>query len=420
MSLFLQCRGVAMNGLSLSNIQPSGASLESLNKAINGQRASGAAQNTAPDLSQVMEKVQHRTGIVAAHLAPLQSVAQQHNCIIGMRPVETVATGLIEDGHPTKDFHIKGKSANWGPQAGMICVDQAFSKLEGCLASDPARVEKFSGQTRQCIEDGHAVAIDLVISKERMDTLLAGDLITDMQSPDAEGGIRFSAKAPGGGLYTFEATPAPGGGAGQYQISQQGQPLQVLAKAPEGKALTADYDLHLIGPHISDLGPQDNLPVPDVAHSVFKARIDGYSDRTTDPRPKNLDPELREDYVSAASFYSKEDPHIGNATRRIAEMIPVINAALVGDGERVVHHNADSGSPASDAAANYPATFFLPARLGAFDEICVIENSQQMAELILQAKNSGYHIPLNPLWEPEVTNVRRSDFTQAQALLNRA
>ncbi|MBK5415384.1 hypothetical protein [Pseudomonas sp. TH31] len=206
---------------------------------------------------------------------------------------------------------------------------------------------------------------------------------------------------------------------GLYRISQQGQPLEVLAKTPEGKALTADYDLHLIGPHISDLGPQDNLLVPDVAHDVFKARINGYSDRATDSRPRNLAPELRQDYASAGSFYRKEDPDIGNATSRIAAMIPVINAALVGGGERVVHHSADSGSPASEAAANYPATFFLPARLGEFDEICVIENRQQMTELIQQAKNSGYYIPLNPLWEPEVTSVRRSDFTNFQRLLNR-
>ncbi|MGF6401527.1 hypothetical protein ABH905_005193 [Pseudomonas frederiksbergensis] len=409
-----------MNGLSLNNIQPSGLSLESLNKAIQSQTIPGGAKNTASDLFQVIDKVRHRTGIVTSHLVPLQGVAKQHNCIIGIRPVETVATGLIEEGHPTKDFHIKGKSANWGPQAGMICVDQAFSKLEGCLTSDPARIEKFNGQTRQCIKDGHAVAIPLTISKERMGMLLASDHITDMRLADAEGVIRFSAKAPSGGLYKFEVTPQSGAVEGLYLVSQEGQPLEVLGKEQGGKALTADYDLHLIGPHLSDLGPQDNLPVPDVAHSVFKARINGYSGRVTDSFPKNLAQELRQDYASAASFYRREDPDIGNATSRIAEMIPVINAVLVGGGERVVHHNADSGSPAADAAANYPATFFLPARLGDFDEICVIENRQQMADLILQAKNSGYHIPLNPLWEPEVTSVKRADFTLAQASINRA
>jgi len=408
-----------MESFALRSIQPCAISLQSRNDAIDGQMAPSAAKTTTADLSQVVENVRLRTGIVTSHLMPLQNVAKAHNCIIGIRPVETVATGLIEEGHPTKDFHIKGKSANWGPQAGMICVNQAFSKLQGSLASDPARIQKFNAQTRHCIEDGHAVAVPLVISKARMDTLLAGDLITHVHRADAEGNIKFSAKAPSGEFYAFEATPLPGSVDGLYRISQHGQPMEVLAKTPEGKALTADYDLHLVGPHISDLGPQDNLPVPDVAHHQFKARIDGYNDRATDSRPRNLAPELRRHYSRPESFYRKEDPEIGNATGRIAAMIPVINAALVGNGERVVHHNADSGSPASEPAANYPATFFLPVRLGEFAEICVIENRQQMAELIQQAKNAGYSVPLNPLWEPEVTSVRRSDFANCRKWFNR-
>lgn len=95
-------------------------------------------------------------------------------------------------------------------------------------------------------------------------------------------------------------------------------------------------------------------------------------------------------------------------------MIGLINQKLVGEGERVVHHNADSGSPATEVAANYPTTFFLPAKLGRFDEISIIHDSREMAELIKTAKDSGYHVPLNPLWEKEVTNVRRSAFTQAK------
>jgi hypothetical protein len=389
----------------------------SLDKTTLGNVETVAAANEVRSTVDVaISEVEGKTGIVAAHLKPLQGVAKEHNCIIGIRPVETVATGLIEDGHPTKDFHIKGKSSNWGPQAGMICVDQAFSKLENCIKSDPGRVEKFSGQTSQCIKDGYAVAVPLAITRERMGTLLAGNKITDMQPEDKQGVIKFSAKGPSGEVYTFEATRQPEVARDTYVITQGGKPLEVLAKEEGGKALTADYDLHLIGPHLSDLGPQDNLPVPDVAHSVFKERIDGYSDKTK----ANLNPALRESYDKPGVFYNKEDKHLGNATARITAMIPVINQALVGDGEPVVHHNADSGSPAADVTANYPATFVLPIKLGKFPEVCVIENKQEMAELIQEAKNGGYHIPLNPLWEPEVTGIKRADFSNALALFNRA
>lgn len=83
----------------------------------------------------------------------------------------------------------------------------------------------------------------------------------------------------------------------------------------------------------------------------------------------------------------------------------------------MVHHNADSGSYVTDVSANYPATFFLPTKLGRFDEICIINDSKEMAELIRTAKDSGYHVPLNPLWESEVVSIKRTGFTHAQERL---
>ncbi|WP_242522221.1 hypothetical protein [Pseudomonas orientalis] len=98
-------------------------------------------------------------------------------------------------------------------------------------------------------------------------------------------------------------------------------------------------------------------------------------------------------------------------------MINIINRKLVGDAEQVVHHSADSGNPFTDVSANYPVTFFLPAKLGRFDEISIICDAREMAEFINTAKDSGYHLPLNPLWEKEVVEVRRPDFIRAQNLI---
>ena len=79
--------------------------------ALQNYLAQGANTPTA----ELVDRVKDETGIVPSHLAPLQDNAMTTNSIIGIRPVETVATGLIEAGHPTKDFHIKGKSANKSP-----------------------------------------------------------------------------------------------------------------------------------------------------------------------------------------------------------------------------------------------------------------------------------------------------------------
>lgn len=405
-----------MNTINTSLISPSNASRAMMeNRQI--EQNGGSIPLEKPSVESAIERVKGQTGIASGHLAPFQRLAAEHNTIIGVRAVEPVATGLIEAGHPTKDFHIKGKSADWGPQAGLICVDQALSKLEKFAENNPQKIAKANEQTTGSIQDGSAVSVPLTVSSNRLNDLLKLGKIDQIQAETPHGVIRFSAQGPSHQMYAFEGkrqSPLDN----NFQITHQGKPVEVLAKTEGGKALTADYDLYLIGPHLSDLGPQDKLPVPDIAHSVFKERIDGYKQRSADPNQYEAPHELREDYESAGRFYQKEDSNIGNATSRIANMIPAINEALVGNGEWVVHHNADSGSPATDVAANYPVTFFLPAKLGRFDEVSIINDGKEMAELIRTAKDSGYHMPLNPLWEKEVVNVRRPAFSEAQARLS--
>ncbi len=399
-------------------ISPSAFSLETLQQRRLGPSTDVAHGAKAP-ASAASEHVKASTGIVSSHLAPLQTLAAQTHTIIGIRPVESVATGLIEAGHPTKDFHIKGKSADWGPQAGLICADQALSKLEKFAAQNPGKVARANEQVQACINDGHAVAVPLEISSNRLNELKGLGKITELTAPDDHGTRQFKAEGPSHQLYAFEAkTVSPSGD--RYAITHQGKPLEVLAKSPEGKALTADYDLHMVAPHISDYGPQDKLPVPDVAHSVYTSRIDGYLKRHADDDTYQMPQALRASYDSAAHFYAKEDSDLGNATPRITQLIELINQRLVGNGERVVHHNADSGSPATEVAANYPATFFLPAKLGRFDEICIINDSKEMAELVRTAKDNGYQVPLNPLWEKDVVGIKRANFTHAQERLERA
>ncbi|MEO2215971.1 hypothetical protein ABGV49_02685 [Chromobacterium vaccinii] len=47
----------------------------------------------------------------------------------------------------------------------------------------------------------------------------------------------------------------------------------------------------------------------------------------------------------------------------------------------------------------------------------MIANKEELAELVKQAKDSGYHLPLNPLWEKEVSGVRRESFVDARRML---
>lgn len=406
-----------MTNLLTPAISPSALSLNTLQRS-SADQPNDATQETNDPVIAAFERARENTGIVSSHLLPLQKVAAQTNSIIGIRPVENVATGLIEAGHPTKDFHIKGKSANWGPQAGLICTDQAFSKLEKFKDDAPEKVTNANKQIQACISDGHAVATPLKVPRSRLDELMKLGLINELATKEHGGTLSFTAQGPSQHLYTFEGrrtSPLED----SYFISHQGKPVDVLAKHVGKDAITADYDLHMVAPHISDLGPQDRLPVPDIAHSVFTTRVDHYRQQQPDPKAFLVPEALRADYESAEHFYQKENPDLGNATPRIEQMIRLINDRLVTppSEERVVHHNADSGSYVTDVSANYPATFFLPTKLGRFDEICIINDSKEMAELIRTAKDSGYHVPLNPLWESEVVSIKRTGFTHAQARL---
>ncbi|GAM52547.1 adenylate cyclase ExoY [bacterium endosymbiont of Mortierella elongata FMR23-6] len=358
-----------------------------------------------PTLDDLVKCVAKKSGIVPRHLAPLQQVAQDYNSIIGIRPVEKIATELIENGYPTKNLHTKGKSATWGAQSGLICVDQGYSKIE----NKPAQIKKLNQQTQQCIADNHAKSVPLAIPLMRLTNLQNNGCIHALSDKNAQGIVTFKAAGPSGKEYSFEATCEPNHSEGLYQITHEGEPIMVLAP-PEGtKPFTADYDLLLIGPHLSDLGPQDNLQVPDVAHRQKYQSLPN-SDAT-------------DDLWDISNFCRKADSETGNTSTRMKEMIPVINRYLVGDGNPVVHHSADSSNPVADPTTNYPATFVLPMKLGRSEKICVVENGYELAELFQQAKNHGYHIPTNPLWEKEVRDIKRSSFTNARnplaALLTR-
>lgn len=334
-----------------------------------------------------------RSGISPLHQSRLQRLAARLGVAFAFRPVEPVAMGLIAAGHPTKNFHIKGKSASWGPQAGLICCDQRFSKL---VNRGVARIREFTARVARCIATGHACAVPLTVTRERLDALRQIGVL-DALHPGTGGALTVVATAPGGTVYRFLAERQPDG---RYRISHDGTVLQVLAPHPGALPLTADYDLLLLAVPLAELGPQDNLPVGPVSYDCF--------------RPGN-NAVLRARYPDAGAFYAREDPDLGNASQRIRRLIPLFNQALgCAPGAELVHHNADSGSPSTDLSANFPASFFLPRSLGRYPTVGVIESVQAFADWVLTVKDAGFHVPLNPLWAG-IAGLRRSGFVAARA-----
>jgi len=364
-------------------------------------------KNQTERLAEIQALCQkERIGVVAEHLIKLQTLSQEKNCIISIRPVDLMATDLIENGYPTKGFHIKGKSANWGPQAAFICAKQEFSKLAD---QSKEKQGEYNQQVTACLDDGYAQKIPLEITKARLNRLIENNVIDEVKYDAQRHPIELAARTPKGVIHKFELLRSDKEPE-VYLVRHNGEPIEVLAPPGENKKpLTADYDIFMIAPLLEDFGPQDMLALHDVSHVVYKARIDNYP-----TSPEQLAEPLQTLYTNPDKFYEPMDKEFGNASPRNLTLIPEINQRLVGKGEPVVHHSTDTGSPATDMEANFPLVFTLPKRLGQFDEICVIRNVDELKTLIQTAKNEGYYVQLNPLWEKEITDIRSSDFKNAQ------
>lgn len=68
------------------------------------------------------------SGIVEAHAKAIEGTAAAMNTFIFIRPTEFDSTILIKAGYATKSMDVHHKSSNWGPMAGFVPCDPAFSK----------------------------------------------------------------------------------------------------------------------------------------------------------------------------------------------------------------------------------------------------------------------------------------------------
>lgn len=108
--------------------------------------------------------VMNGSNMVPAHFKVIEEVAKERGEILVFRSINPNATELIEGHFATKSMSVKGKSADWGPQAGMIPVDQKFSKLgnpEKTLGySALSKVADFHGQVAECLEKKICLKMD--------------------------------------------------------------------------------------------------------------------------------------------------------------------------------------------------------------------------------------------------------------------
>ena len=81
--------------------------------------------------------------------------AETLNEVIIFRSTGPWAKRWIRRGYPTKNFHVKGKSSDWGPHAGLVPYDGIYSKVgydtakaaKGTQANDDGLRSGFAGRT---------------------------------------------------------------------------------------------------------------------------------------------------------------------------------------------------------------------------------------------------------------------------------
>jgi hypothetical protein len=100
-------------------------------------------------------------GMTLQDMMAILSVARRRKEIIMFRSTGPWSRRWIERGHPTKPFHVKGKSSDWGPHAGFVPHLGVYSKVGGqemdALDGDDANAHG--------IYDGFAKRVPLTLSR---------------------------------------------------------------------------------------------------------------------------------------------------------------------------------------------------------------------------------------------------------------
>lgn len=155
-----------------------------------------------PLISQIREKLNDKGDAIA----------------IAIRNVEQSAHTYLSSGHPTKNFHIKGKSSNWGPHQGLIPVRQEYSKL---AARSPDKIKNANEGVTTCILNKFAMSVPFTIKPD-------APYLKDKEKSTVSGRIEW-VETQGGKEYRFSARPCKTAHDDELEVFVNEQKLEVLA-----------------------------------------------------------------------------------------------------------------------------------------------------------------------------------------------
>ena len=181
-------------------------------------------------------------GIVANHSKGIRKVAQEYNTFILIRPTNPDSTRLIKQGYATKSMDIHDKSSDWGPMAGFVPADVAFNK------------KRPQAPTKAKETHGAAQVVHLQLKDALLTELESVGKITRIQK--VAGPARQYKAGQNFGNYADEITFVLTKNGPDWDVSynfNDASNVPLMVWAYNGVAVTGDYDLWMVAPHITYL-----------------------------------------------------------------------------------------------------------------------------------------------------------------------
>ena len=392
-------------------------------------------------------------GMTMADMQATLNVARRLNTVIMFRSTGPWSLRWIERGYPTKNFHAKGKSSDWGPQAGFVPHEGEYSKV-GHIPADAAKGTK---KNNAGIRGGFINKVQLELTREELDIQqnraakgrlalrsvehIAGsaDLILRATRPGDGADFSFLAQESRG-TYKIFVIDTENPNASTEMLARTApfsqKPLNVMSSAEVGagnRPMTGDYDLMAVCPTWNDYGRRALAPIhrdglqfaPDGRRQFSQPGLDFDAGVNMD---QSLDMRLT---TGAASYGHMDrtqgsmgvrpgdalDEHddMGNVTPRILECVNALNAEMGAGANRRVHHNAEShrshifGAITGNEMVEgegLPITGFHPRMLGMYDEIVTITSFGAFENYANAMHQAGFYVPKNWTWNMSIRNRR--------------
>jgi len=361
-------------------------------------------------------------GMTAADMRAVAIVAARRNEIIMFRDTGCWSRPYIELGHPTKPFHVKGKSSDWGPHAGLVPYNSEYSKA----FSDEA-IKKGFKLNKDAIAENYARPIPAFVTEEFISKeLLVNkgsrnrppiDSLTrprdgiiyffctkphDDSSKPGKRYVLFGKQVADGRyqIYTFPPEATQTSQNKLFLMESQGEPLLVMTVPGADLPITGDYDLFATCPSWASYGGMDRKMDPTLDNPQWKAshaRTEAKSLSTDSAVASRANQSLNQ----IKDAFTPEDPDRGNLTPRLQSLISDLVGAMGGKFPRV-HHNAESGRPfAPGAEDGFPLTTFHPrAGIGGYDFLnATINDVGDLRDYFTRLYAGGYYPPRNRAWQ---------------------